>query len=223
MVLFCWRVKGSLLASSPFMESDLRKSWENVRGSSKASRGGGKESLQRSQIFISASPIHTVKYYWLNRRWLMTFLDDPPQCLRSFRNTMLTEIGNIMIAPYHSLLLWSVNDFWGLCGSAVWSQPRGTYKVANQKAEKGLPGKHYDTKSHHICCVSPQQSHWQTADTFYFLGDSFHALWLPSFSGVDIKIYETSFFSHPLHSHVLSCAALSDFLRLPLMESLLAG
>ena len=29
---------------------------------------------------------------------------------------MLTEIGNIMIAPYHSLLLRSVNDFrGGLC------------------------------------------------------------------------------------------------------------
>lgn len=57
----------------------------------------------------------------------------------------------------------------------MWSQPRRTYKPANQKAEKGLPGKHYDTKSHHICCVSPQLSHWQTADTF--LVDSFHALW----------------------------------------------
>ena len=141
----------------------------------------------------------------------MTFLDDPPQCLHSFRNTMLTEIGNIVIAPYHSLLLRSVNDFWGgLCDL----NPRRTYKPANQKAEKGLPGKHYDTKSHHICCVSPQLSHWQTADTF--LVDSFHALWFPVFSGMEIKIYERSFFSHPLHSHLLLCAALSDFLWLPL-------
>ena len=133
----------------------------------------------------------------------------------------LQKSGILWKAPYHSLLLWSVNDFWGLCGSTVWSQPCRTYKPANQKAEKGLPGKHYDTKSHHICCVSPQWSQWQTADTF--LVDSFRALWFPAFSGVDVKIYERLFFSRPLHSHLLSCAALSDFLRLPLMESWLAG
>lgn len=38
----------------------------------------------------------------------------------------------------------------------------------------------------------------KTADTF--LVDSFHALWFPAFSGVDVKIYERSFFSRPLHS-----------------------
>ena len=142
----------------------------------------------------------------------MTFLDDPPQCLHSFRNTMLTEIGR---EYYDSSLSLSSSEIgeWFL-RRTVWSQPRRTYKPANQKAEKGLPGKHYDTKSHHICCVSPQLSHWQTADTF--LVDSFHALWFPVFSGMEIKIYERSFFSHPLHSHLLLCAALSDFLWLPL-------
>ena len=40
----------------------------------------------------------------------------------TFKNAMRTKIGKVMITPFsgekhdHSLLLWSVNDFWGLCG-----------------------------------------------------------------------------------------------------------
>ena len=172
----------------------------------KGRRKGELATISNFHFLLRPYIIHTVKYYWLNQRWLMTFLDDLPQCLRSFRNRMLTEIGNIMIAPYRSLLMWLVNDFWGLCWSTVWSQPCRTYKPANQTAEKGLPGKPYDTKSHHICCVSPQWSHWQTADTFLvsLFVSQFHSLWFPAFSGVDIKMYERSFFSRPLHSHLLS-------------------
>ena len=140
----------------------------------------------------------------------MTFLDDPPQCLHSFRNTMLTEIGNIMIAPYHSLLLRSVNDFWGgLCDL-------NPAELINRQIRRLRKGCQENIMILNLITfvVSPQLSHWQTADTF--LVDSFHALWFPVFSGMEIKIYERSFFSHPFHSHLLLCAALSDFLWLPL-------
>ena len=116
MVLFCWRVKGSLLASSPFLESE----GNHERMGEWAPKPQGEEERRVCNDLKFSFLLHPYmkcrKYHQLNQRWLMTFLDDPPQCLHSFRNTMLTEIGNIMIAPYHSLLLRSVNDFWGgLC------------------------------------------------------------------------------------------------------------
>ena len=33
------------------------------------------------------------------------------------------------------------------------SQSHRIYKPANQKVEEGLPGKHYGTNSHRVCCV----------------------------------------------------------------------
>ena len=57
---------------------------------------------------------------------------------------MLTEIGKFMITSFSG----EKNTMW-----LYFTVQFRKYKPANQKAEKGLPGKHCDTKSHVVCCV----------------------------------------------------------------------
>lgn len=107
-----------LLASSKFMASE-----RVVRGraSERRSRGERREGelaqMKRNSIGWKMTHLQLISF------------DDIPglpaiSVCRTFRNTMLTENGNIMITctPFsgeehdRSLLLWSVNDFWGPCG-----------------------------------------------------------------------------------------------------------
>ena len=160
--------------------------------------------------------IHTVKHYWLNQRWLMTFLDDPPQCLHSFRNTMLTEIGNIMKGPLSLsssvISEWFLRTVWKNCVILINRQIRRLRKgclenitILNLTTFVVFP---------HNEVTDKQLTH--------FLLTVFTLCGFLRFQEWTLK-FERLFFSRPLHLHLLSCAALSNFLWLPLMESLLAG
>ena len=63
---------------------------------------------------------------------------------RTFKNTMLTEIGKFMITPFSG----EKNTMW-----LYFTVQFRKCKPANQKAKKGLPGKHCDIKYHLVCCV----------------------------------------------------------------------
>ena len=101
--------------------------------------GGRKESLQRPLLnfHFCFAQMKQNTIGWRMMHGQLILIDDIPGCPAinvcdiyiQKGNTMLTEIGKIMITPFsykdhdHSLLLWSVNDFWGLY-VAVLSFPR---------------------------------------------------------------------------------------------------
>ena len=144
-------VLSSLLASSPCMASE-------------ASRERTVRATRRADLL--KKKLNTISWKMSHHQVILIY-DIPGwpavNVCCTFKNAMLTEIGKVIITPFsgekhdHSLLLWLVNDFWGLCGciftAQFGSQSRGTYKLANQNSEKGLPGKHCHSKSHRVCRV----------------------------------------------------------------------
>ena len=121
----------------------LRELWDSFMGERhKATRGGGKESLQWSlqnfHFCFAQMKQNTIAWKMMHHQLIL--IDDIPG--------------------------WpAINTcyFWGLhgCIFTVRSQPRRIYKPANHKAEKGLPGKHgYYTSPYLLCLkVSPQWNH----------------------------------------------------------------
>ena len=156
-------VLSSLIASSPCMASEASRE-RTVRASKRQSR------VRRfSWKFSFLVRLEEAQYHWLknvvpssNFDYDITGWPALNVCC-TFKNAMRTKIGKVMITPFsgkkddHSLLLWLVNDFWGLCGCifyrSVWISISRVYKPANQNSEKGLPGKHCHAKSHRVCCV----------------------------------------------------------------------
>ena len=113
----------------------LRELWDSfMRERHKATRSGGKESLQWSlqNFHFCFAQMKQNTIAWKTIHHQLILIDDIPG--------------------------WpAINTcyFWGLhgCIFTVRSQPRRIYKPANQKAEKGLPGKHKYYISPHLLCL----------------------------------------------------------------------
>ena len=115
MVLFCWRVRGSLLeALHLWRAKEIMREWASEQQSLKGRRKGEFAMISNFHFCFTHTWSAANTISWTKGDWWHSLMTHHNAC--TFRNTMLTEIGNIMIAPYHSLLLRSVNDFWGgLC------------------------------------------------------------------------------------------------------------
>lgn len=118
----------SLLARSPVLASEARCTRE------RASEWRSREGWRKGELATNSSKISFLprpdeaKYLWMKMTHRQLILiDDVPgwpaiSSCRTFENTMLTEIWNMIITLFsgeekdRSLLLRSVNDFWGLRG-----------------------------------------------------------------------------------------------------------